>query len=281
VTHANNFLIFGGKTFENIHNDLFLYSIHPDSQFNGVWRTIKTKNLPAPRFGHTAVINNEIMYVFGGKREDACSNELCIYDIKTKTWTTVTLPIEPRYHHTMCLHENTIYIIGGRDDSSIFDDIFSVNCDNFLVTELTPLPDARYGHVSYFDQTIHVFGGCNNAQDFSVGGIKLVDNCWETVDESSLLYGCVHAAVLYDGKNYRFYGGTTVHQKIDLGELVENDVLTIVLDYLPIRDLSKIICTSKNWKIAQLARVTLQCIDLQCRTSYMGERMQRSIPTLQ
>ncbi len=215
--------------------------------------TVHTNNLPAPRFGHTAVIRGDTMYVFGGKREDSCSNELCLYNTKTKEWTISILPITPRYHHTMCLHENTIYIIGGRDDSNIFNHVFSIDCDNFLVTEMTPLPNSRYGHVSYFHEMLHVYGGCDHTQDFNIGGWTFTENQWIQSSDSPLLHGCVHSSVYLP---HQFNGGTIVHQKLVLEKLSEEnvDIFTIILDFLTIRELSKIICTGKRWKIAKIAQ---------------------------
>jgi hypothetical protein len=149
-----------------------------------------------------------------------------------------------------------MYISGGRDDSNIFDDVFSVNLDTLCVEMLPPIPNARYGHVSYYNNGLHIFGGCDKQKDFNEGGWKLVGDRWEPLENSPLIHGCVHASVVYHEElGPIFYGGTTVHHKLSLKGLAEyqDDLFMIILQYLPARDLRSIIRTSKRWNVAKIA----------------------------
>jgi hypothetical protein len=257
--HNDNLIIFGGKTQKKYSNNLFQNSRYTNSRGTSThrqWILIQTTKPPPPCYGHTAVIHDNVMFVYGGRSEDgAVLNDLYKYDIQENEWHSSSFGQEGRYHHSACMHGNMMYISGGRDDKTIFNDVFCVNLDTLKVEKLPPLPNARYGHVSYYNDGLYVYGGCDAKQDFNRGGWRF-NLTWEPVDHSPLLHGCVHATVVYhETFGARFDGGTTVHHKLSLQALSEyqDDVFMIILPYLPVRELCCIIRTSKHWSVAKLA----------------------------
>ena len=250
--------MFGGKA-NGYRNDLHSYDIQTNT-----WTKIETIKSPTPRYGHTAVAYSGIMYLFGGYDNMAfCSNELCRFDLTTQAWLEPIrfAQIEERFHHSVCLNENIMYVSGGRDNGKkVFNSIYAINLDTLECTTLPPFPQARFGHVSYFNETIHLFGGCNHEKDFNLLGIEYTTD-WTTVQNngvSPLSNGCVFATVTPNGD--LFYGGVTknvVQQEastfVELSEDLGEAIISI-LQFLPLHDLLSIIFASKNWHVSQLAK---------------------------
>lgn len=73
------------------------------------WEHVKIMGeiMPSPRAGHSSVIHNDSMYVFGGKDEDNNKlNELWRFDFTNYTWQEVKTyedPPLPRSGHSACL----------------------------------------------------------------------------------------------------------------------------------------------------------------------------------
>ena len=62
-------VIFGGFQEGERTNDVALYNVKTN-----VWSKVKqpeNSRLPCPRSGHSAVIHNNVMYVFGGKADNS------------------------------------------------------------------------------------------------------------------------------------------------------------------------------------------------------------------
>ena len=60
---------------------------------------------PKIRFGHTAVINQHYMYIFGGWDGQMTLNDLSIFDLNLRVWlqpAQLQGCIEGRYRHTSC-----------------------------------------------------------------------------------------------------------------------------------------------------------------------------------
>ncbi|XP_063239640.1 attractin-like protein 1 isoform X2 [Bacillus rossius redtenbacheri] len=57
-----------------------------------IWRRLKTNQTPAPRYGHTAVIHDNVIYVYGGTLEKGgVTSELWALDLTSRAWENVTV----------------------------------------------------------------------------------------------------------------------------------------------------------------------------------------------
>lgn len=56
--------------------------------------TIKKKSnsgaFPSPRGGHAAIINDGLLYIFGGTEGDKRFNDMWTFNLKTKLWCEIT-----------------------------------------------------------------------------------------------------------------------------------------------------------------------------------------------
>jgi len=82
IAHGTNFYAFGGQDDDNNKlNDVWCYN-------GSAWDCIKFEEgdlCPVARSGHTAVVNGNKMYIFGGMVELTKElNDLAIFDLDTK-----------------------------------------------------------------------------------------------------------------------------------------------------------------------------------------------------
>uniref|UniRef100_A0A915D9E6 Uncharacterized protein n=1 Tax=Ditylenchus dipsaci TaxID=166011 RepID=A0A915D9E6_9BILA len=86
------------------------------------WSVVKVEGmLPPSRDGHTEVMHNHTMFIFGGFEESnhRFSQETYAYDFNTNTWHQVNTQGDPPQHrdfHTACVLDSKMYIFGGRSD---------------------------------------------------------------------------------------------------------------------------------------------------------------------
>jgi len=128
-------------------NDLYSFDIETNT-----WEKIKAQGtIPPSRFMHSAVVQYNAMYVFGGQGDNALLNDVHQFDFGTSTWSkpkTKGKTPTPRYGHTTVATDFGIYLIGGcgkaKDkpfsDVSLLDnnkEWFSVNIEDGEVPNCT------------------------------------------------------------------------------------------------------------------------------------------------
>ncbi|XP_049809603.1 attractin [Schistocerca nitens] len=91
VVWRDSLYIIGGESFHRAEM-IYVYD------FNGnVWEThhMDSKNVPQPRYGHSAVLFGDKIYVYGGVEESGTiSAELWAFDVNAKTWENITVRAE-------------------------------------------------------------------------------------------------------------------------------------------------------------------------------------------
>jgi hypothetical protein len=72
--------------------------------------------LPSPRTGHTAVVYNDSMFVYGGKDgENNKLGDIWSYNFQTKTWEEITCEDSPlpRSGHSSQIYKDYMIVYGG------------------------------------------------------------------------------------------------------------------------------------------------------------------------
>jgi N-acetylneuraminic acid mutarotase len=79
-------VVFGGFIEGERENDIWMYHFKENK-----WEKVEVKGQePCPRAGHSMVVHDGQMFVFGGKDDDNNKiNDLWIFDIKEKYWTRI------------------------------------------------------------------------------------------------------------------------------------------------------------------------------------------------
>ncbi len=109
-------IAFGGFVDSGRENDLWEYGFE-----SGQWKKIEpiTKEMPCKRSGHSAVIYQDKMYIFGGVDDEINRlNDLWEFDLKKKTWCELKVENPPasRNSHSATLFHHTMIIFGGMHD---------------------------------------------------------------------------------------------------------------------------------------------------------------------
>jgi hypothetical protein len=140
---TDSMIIYGGQSDSSqTMNTIFEFSFIDNS-----WKTISpeikkegmllatTKELEiSGRYGHTANIFNDTMYIFGGVSSSKhLLNDLWEFNLKKLTWKRLetpfnsTIPFPVHGHKSMLSAENQIFIFGGYNDKLYFNQIHSYN----------------------------------------------------------------------------------------------------------------------------------------------------------
>uniref|UniRef100_A0A8R1HQR6 Kelch domain-containing protein 3 n=1 Tax=Caenorhabditis japonica TaxID=281687 RepID=A0A8R1HQR6_CAEJA len=96
--------------------------MHEYDPKQNVWRKVNVDGfVPPSRDGHTAVVWNNQMYIFGGFEEDTqrFSQETYVFNFATNTWRELATKNSPpmwRDFHTASVIDGVMYIFGGRSD---------------------------------------------------------------------------------------------------------------------------------------------------------------------
>ena len=101
-----------------------------------VWTKYSTNAInkpPASRKGHSAVIADTYMIIFGGcYLEYECFNDLFFLDLRNHNWIEVPtsgVAPSPRSGHSAVLYGDTMWVFGGGSNQGYFNDLHSLNLE--------------------------------------------------------------------------------------------------------------------------------------------------------
>ncbi|HIK06183.1 MAG TPA: hypothetical protein IGS40_15945 [Trichormus sp. M33_DOE_039] len=140
-----------------------------------IWKIPKLQgNLPQPRHGHSAILYQNSMIIFGGEDNNngATLNDVHVLDLVSWTWIQPQIcgqiP-ENRSFHTAVLFQNQMLVWGGykkaKDGGYIFSDVdvHLLDLKNWEWIQITPdgiAPDARSHHSAVlFQDKLFIDGG--------------------------------------------------------------------------------------------------------------------------
>lgn len=124
--------------------------------------------LPYKRYGHTAVVYNDKIYIWGGRNDRASCSVVFCFDTVWHCWTapptTGDIPLA-RDGHTAVVWKNFMYIFGGyeEDNDSFAKAVYMLDLDkmhwSYLFTS-GPEPSVRDFHSAVvLDDKMFLFGG--------------------------------------------------------------------------------------------------------------------------
>ncbi|MEQ2262112.1 hypothetical protein XENORESO_014042 [Xenotaenia resolanae] len=188
----------------------------------------RTREVPYMRYGHTAVLLDDTIYLWGGRNdtEGAC-NVLYAFDVNTHRWFTPkisgTVP-GARDGHSACVLGKAMYIFGGYEQLA---DCFSNDIHRLETTTMvwslinargTPARWRDFHSATIIGTKMFVFGGradrfgpFHSNNEIYCNKIKVFDtetNCWLSTPSTQLLPEGrrSHSAFCYNGELYIFGG---------------------------------------------------------------------------
>jgi N-acetylneuraminic acid mutarotase len=99
VTWGNYTYLFGGK---DVDNDLYINDLWRSVTGSDVWELVMYPTPLFPRGGHSMVVVEDILYIFGGRNETAFMNDFWTFDLLDDTWSQITYDLDsplPRAFH--------------------------------------------------------------------------------------------------------------------------------------------------------------------------------------
>ncbi|CAL5981415.1 Kelch_repeat-containing protein [Hexamita inflata] len=120
ASNGVNLYLFGGDSQGSCMNDFWIYS--------NQWQQLKTTNTPCARYGHSSVIYNNKLYIYGGKNPTTKSllDDFCVLDLDTLTWSYIQCNENPcgRYGHSLLQLDNKLYLFGGTTSAGRVSDLW-------------------------------------------------------------------------------------------------------------------------------------------------------------
>jgi len=223
VLHDHKLYVFGGMSPSKAPlNDLYYFDIDAST-----WHLVPPKGVvPAARYGHSAVIVNDTMLVYGGcgDKNQGAFGDVYSFSFASGEWKVVDVKGQvppPRFNHSCVVHHSQLLVFGGSKDQSVhYDDGYVFDIDNATWTSLNGTghkPSNRAGHLSFVlpengTDYLYIFGGHTGKGGFDIladmSRLNLSNNTWEEVDASGILprMGRPIPCIVHNGQVYT-YGG--------------------------------------------------------------------------
>eukprot|EP00026_Physarum_polycephalum_P003335 Phypoly_transcript_03345.p1 GENE.Phypoly_transcript_03345~~Phypoly_transcript_03345.p1 ORF type:complete len:519 (+),score=59.20 Phypoly_transcript_03345:92-1648(+) len=226
VAYKNSMVVFGGTGKLEVKT-LFRGSNFVPSLFSEVWsfkfeaqqwaRCNATGSFPPARDGHTAVIHNDTMYIFGGSDNTVAFCDLYSFSLERGVWMRArsegTIP-SPRRMHSCVVWDDCLWIFGGYDGKTSFNEVYTYNiaAGTWTIPRTTgAAPLKRYGHTAVvYKDYMYIFGGYGAGTGYinDMYHFHFPTCAWTQVSEKSVLpprRG--HAAAVYQDSMFVFGGG--------------------------------------------------------------------------
>ncbi|NDO20467.1 hypothetical protein FMM68_12495, partial [Lachnospiraceae bacterium MD329] len=205
VLHNDKIYAFDGLMYDSVA----VYDIETDT-----WSQIASMNQTYANLSPIISYNNKLYIIGGTILTDTFSsnttNEVCIYDIETDTWTQGASMPNDRCDATPVLMGQKIYVAGGykiadgkaKTDLSTFE-VYDIDLDTWTIEGNMPNARSGYSAIQYGDD-IYYIGGMERLVGTPykyVNKYNITRGVWETVNE--LLYNRAESnAIVYNGKIY-------------------------------------------------------------------------------
>lgn len=162
VAYQNKLYVYSGKSKEEgLIPDIYVL----DPLLETVEKLEISGLKPEPRVGHSAVVKDGKMYIFGGKGKRGLLSDLWSFDFQKKEWTRKQLSrqLNPRKGHMAFVIGNEMVIIGGLSDY-LETLSFSIDLDSFVLSEIEDFGNfpqsLRYASGAVLDNNdIIIYGG--------------------------------------------------------------------------------------------------------------------------
>lgn len=203
----------------NYKNDLYKFNINTQEWI----REKDFGDIPSQRAGHSAVVYNGSMIVFGGKQqgdEKCFLNDLYEYQIQLRKWYKIIANGEqpsPRCAHSAAVYKDSMYVFGGWGDQNMyFNEFFKFDYHGKMWTKiitqsLNDYPQKRSGHscIVYGDNLYVIFGYDGKYRYNLILQYNFVTKIWKVL-EAPLKSRAYHACTILNGVLY-VHGGTLNH----------------------------------------------------------------------
>ncbi|KAM9964884.1 hypothetical protein ACTFIW_004676 [Dictyostelium discoideum] len=235
VAYGECIYIFGGigiglnESEPNVFNDLYEYNTCTDE-----WKLISPPRestfVPEKRWGHSAVVYNDNMVIFGGMGQSVTFYPtILFYNFKSKLWSRVsvknTVPSQVprgRQYHTCSIINDKLYVLGGYDGAVCPTDMFEFD----LITNLWSIVPCnnnngnhiivRCGTSAVFDNKIYLFGGRNKVVSNSLHEFNPSTLTWREIKLVDRPSPRQYSTCFIYSNSFYIFGGQSDYNENDL-----------------------------------------------------------------
>uniref|UniRef100_A0A0R3RMD7 Kelch domain-containing protein n=1 Tax=Elaeophora elaphi TaxID=1147741 RepID=A0A0R3RMD7_9BILA len=171
-----------------------LYCFNPEQR---TWSVIPSANeAPFPREKHTAVVHDDVMFIYGGMRilqnhQIRFFGDVWAYHFKTRKWYVIVARGEEppgRARHTACVIKGKMYVFGGINASSeqLYLDVLNLQKNYWERPRMSGrAPEGAVAACSWVhNNKMYVFGGNQPRDDHLMIGLYQFDpetSAWRTI----------------------------------------------------------------------------------------------------
>jgi hypothetical protein len=170
--HGDTIYAFGGRKGAEVFNDVYSYNVGDNA-----WSEVPaTGAAPEARWGHSAVVYKNTLFVFGGfTASGAASAETWGFDLVRQVWMDLTPVTSPaaRFSHTAALIEDSLFLYGGSTGTDKLEDSWRYDFDYNLWTRVVPESMAGAGSarsdiaLGVYNNTMFMFGGAGTKSTYN------------------------------------------------------------------------------------------------------------------
>lgn len=215
VIMGENFIVYGGHDISiGVFQDMWVLKIDLANAEKMKWaEVVGLGDLPRPLCRHTAVVYNELMYLYGGTDLYAQSNSIYTFDLSNFTWQEFLTQAPYLDSHTAVVLEGKMILFGGYQGSSLSNEVYVIDLDTKICKhqEISNKPLPRAGHqAGIHNSSMWVCGGTfesTHLQD--LWKLNLRNFTWEEISAHGEVPGGVsgHTICIY-GDVLLLFGGT-------------------------------------------------------------------------
>eukprot|EP00668_Euglena_longa_P016232 GGOE01020458.1.p1 GENE.GGOE01020458.1~~GGOE01020458.1.p1 ORF type:complete len:536 (-),score=92.12 GGOE01020458.1:215-1645(-) len=202
-------LVFGGDTGMELQNDLLLLLTN-----TLCWAALQTAAGPSPpaRRKHSAVLHQDRMFVFGGRAESCCLQDLWELNLIALQWRPIaahgTVP-RPRTGHIAVLHRDSMIVFGGFDfdingKHVLYADTHAFNCCTQAWSEVETEESAEVAAEHLHEMQTKQWGEFCDAADSQLNALMTLSPCQRQCRRPHPRTMC--AAAVHDDRLFVFGG---------------------------------------------------------------------------
>jgi len=197
VAFRDTLYVFGGELSFCNDQETPLWFYHLQT---GVWEKFATPKggspvTPRGRRGHTAVVFQDSMYIYGGYQDlKGSTAELWAFHFPSATWHLVSqggaVDCPPRHRHSAVLHDSAMWVFGGMNDLQERSDFwkFDFVSRSWRPVKSKPGPGCLHSHTAVkFLNVMILFGGEQEGQTLNdLWRFHFATEFWEKLVPASL-----------------------------------------------------------------------------------------------
>jgi hypothetical protein len=114
---GSSLIVFGGQLDDQFFDELWRFDLNTLKDTPMWQQVLPATSAPSRRTGHSAVVHQDKLYIFGGTDGHYHYNDTWCFDSATLSWSELKcvgyIPA-PREGHSACIVDDIMYIFGGR-----------------------------------------------------------------------------------------------------------------------------------------------------------------------